>query len=38
MRCPAVVMRVVLGVLGILTGTVRHRQSRAGRRWSSVRL
>jgi len=27
--CPVVVMRMVLGVLGILTGTVRHRHSRA---------
>ena len=27
--CPTVVMRMVLGVLGIMTGTVRHRHSRA---------
>jgi hypothetical protein len=27
-----VIMGMVLGVLGILTGTVRHRHSRAGRR------
>ena len=29
--CLAMVMRMVLGVLGIMTGTVRHRHSRAGR-------
>ena len=30
--CPAVVMRMMLGILGMMTGTVRHRHSRAGRR------
>src|ERR1700759_3560583 len=33
----AVVVRVVLGVLGMMTGTMRHRHSRAGRINGSVR-
>src|ERR1700742_1145005 len=35
---PSVIMRMALRNLGILTRTIRHRHSRAGRKTASVRL